>query len=162
MLPNPSRIKEFIVLAFCSVFVTAAGFSSELPRRGLCCPISVVAVHREHVYTPASSLTERILARLAERELEEADPWLRDDLRIAWITVLNASRGEDHPHFWATYTVLRMHPDQVWPAIVAQRRAALGAHYEEFFGAEELAGVPAKKPAQSVTGKKEIRRMKAA
>jgi len=59
--------------------------------------------------------------------------------------VLNASRGSTQPHVEATYTVLGVHPERVWDAIVARRKAMLGADYDKFFAE----GSP-KKPVQSV------------
>lgn len=90
------------------------------------------------------SLSERILARLWQAEIREINPHFRDDYRIAWITVLNAARGLRDPHLLATYAVLGLHPDKVWPAIVARRKAQLGPLYEEFFPEEGL-----RAPAQS-------------
>ena len=72
------------------------------------------------------SLTERVLARLEQFEAREPDPWMRDDIRIAWITALYASRENPQPHVAATYRVLGLHPDKVWPAILARREAILG------------------------------------
>jgi hypothetical protein len=72
-------------------------------------------------------LAERVLARLEAAEQKESDLWLRDDIRIAWITVLYASRGNPQPHIDATYQVLGIHPDKVWPAICARRAALLGS-----------------------------------
>ena len=74
------------------------------------------------------------------------NPHLRDDYRIAWITVRIAARGEPAPFVTATYAVLGLHPDKVWPAVVARRRALLGARYAEWWGE----ALPPKKPAQSV------------
>jgi hypothetical protein len=88
-------------------------------------------------------LTARVLMRLEESEAHEVDPHLRDDIRIAWITVLHAARGLREPHVAATYAVLGMHPDKVWSAIEQRRRIALGRDYEKFFG------VAPKKPARS-------------
>jgi len=91
------------------------------------------------------AIVRRILARLADAERREVDPWVRDDLRIAWITVLNAARGDTIPHIAATYTVLGLHPDRVWSAIVERRKALLGSCYETWWGS-----LPPKKPVQSV------------
>lgn len=74
----------------------------------------------------AVPLAESVLCYLEVAEKKEFDPWLRDDIRIAWITVLEASRGNSQPHIDATYRVLGIHPDKVWPAIVARRKAILG------------------------------------
>lgn len=88
--------------------------------------------------TPA--LTRRILSRLEQAEASEPNPHLQCDYRIAWITVLYASRGYSSPHVCACYRVLGLHPARVWPAIVARRKARLGSLYEQFFGG--CAGVP--------------------
>lgn len=93
----------------------------------------------------ASRLSLRICDYLSRAEAKEIDPWMRDDLRIALITTLRAARGERNPHVSATYTVLGLHPDKVWPAIEARRRAQLGNLYDNFFGG---ASSP-KKPVQS-------------
>lgn len=90
-------------------------------------------------------LSGRVMLRLEQAEKEEINPHLRDDIRIAWITVLGAMRDEPQPHVLATYRVLGLHPDKVWPAIVARRRKNLGADYGKFFG--ELSSP--KKPVRS-------------
>lgn len=74
------------------------------------------------------TIARRILFRLEEAEWREIDPWYRDDLRISWITVLRASRGESIPFIAATYAVLGLHPDKVFPAIEARRDALTGCH----------------------------------
>lgn len=92
----------------------------------------------------AQSLSARVLSRLISAEAQEPDPWLRDDLQIAKLTVLYAASGEAvlcSPHVMASYAVLGLHPAKVWPAIEA-RRKALGPLWV-------VAGAP-KKPAQSV------------
>ena len=76
--------------------------------------------------------------------MHEPDPWYQDDYRIAWITVLNAARGDTIPHISATYTVLGLHPDRVWPAIVERRKALLGSYYRSWWG------LPPKKSPHSV------------
>ena len=91
------------------------------------------------------ALTGRILARLERAEFLEPDPHLQTDYRIAWLTVLYASRGVEDPHVQATAKILGVHPDRVWEKIEAQRRAKLGAEYDNFFGG---ASSP-KKPVQS-------------
>ena len=89
-------------------------------------------------------LSLRILSRLETAEAQEPDLWLRDDLRIARLTVIHAARGdavECSPEVLASYEVLGLHPEKVWPAILAQRNA---------LGPLEATGAPPKKPAQSV------------
>ena len=125
----------------CSVIVTAFGFPSRSKFTEVCWPVSL-RPQSVSVSAPVS-FADRVLARLEQRERKEIDPWVRDDIRIAWITVLYAARGESQPHVAASYQVLGLHPDKVWPAIVARRKTQLGRYYEEFFG-EEL---PPKKPA---------------
>jgi hypothetical protein len=91
-------------------------------------------------------LVRRILLRLDDAIAHESDLWLRDDHKIAKLTVLYAATGEAEicgPYVLASYEVLGTHPEKVWPKILA-RRKALG--FEEVSGA---APVP-KKPPQSV------------
>lgn len=92
-----------------------------------------------------SSLARRILARLEAAEAKEINPHFQDDIRIAWITVLYAAQELPIPHVQASYRVLGLHPERVWPAIVERRKALLGRCYERFVG-ESL---PPKKPAAS-------------
>ncbi len=81
-----------------------------------------------------NGLARRILARLERAELCEPDPHFRDDYRIAWITVLNAWRGSScPPHVLATYSVLGVHPEKVWPLVVARRKANLGYEYSAWY-----------------------------
>lgn len=84
--------------------------------------------------------------RLAQAEACESNAHYRDDLRIARLTVSHAARGDAvlcSPHVLASYEVLGLHPDKVWPAIQA-RRKSLGL-------CEETGAPPVpKKPAQSV------------
>ena len=99
-------------------------------------------------------MVRRILSRLELAEVRESNPHFRDDYRISWITVLRAARGEPRAHVSASYAVLGLHPEKVWPALTAQRRAKLGPLYGEFFGVN----LP-RKPAQSV---RDLRRDRAA
>ncbi len=93
----------------------------------------------------ATRLAERVLARLAQAEASEPNAHYRDDLRIARLTVSYAASGEAvlcSPHVLASYAVLGLHPEKVWPAILA-RRNALG------WPDKEVRGAP-KKPPRSV------------
>ncbi len=74
-------------------------------------------------------LIERVLVRLEATEKSEPDPWMRDDIRIAWITTLYASQGNRQPHIDAMYRVLGLHPDKVWPAILRNREVLLGRSF---------------------------------
>lgn len=82
---------------------------------------------------PTSQLVERILKRLEDAVVCESNPHFQADHSIAWITVLNAARGVLEPHVSATYTVLGVHPDQVWLRIQARRQADLGGEYSKFY-----------------------------
>jgi hypothetical protein len=83
----------------------------------------------------------------------EYDPHVRDDLQIARLTVHYAATGEAKqcsPYVLATYAVLGLHPEKVWPAIEARSKALLGR------GEFPDAATAPKKPPQSVklwTGK---------
>lgn len=94
---------------------------------------------------PAPSLLRRIHSRLTEAESREPDPWVRDDLEIARLIVAHTLHGDAvacSPHVLASYEVLGLHPEKVWPAIIKRREA---------LGPLEVAGAaPAKKPPQSV------------
>jgi len=92
---------------------------------------------------PATRLAERVIARLAQAEVLESNPHYRDDLRIARLTVAYAASGEAllcSPHVLASYMVLGLHPEKVWPAIEARRKMLCGRESD----------APPKKPAQSV------------
>lgn len=97
---------------------------------------------------------ERILAYLADAEEREINPHFQDDWRIAWITVLRASEGLLQPHVAATYTVLGLHPNRVWPAIVAHRKALLGSYWNaddaKWAGEDFAEASSPKKPVESV------------
>ena len=109
-------------------------------------------------------LADRVLAHLEREEKHERNPSLRDDYRIAWITTQWSQHGvpewslhgDESPYVAATFQVLRCHPSEVWPNIVAQRKAKLGAEYSQWY---DEAGNPRhdlptteapKKPVRSV------------
>lgn len=89
----------------------------------------------------------RVLRRLQEAEAREVDPWFRDDLRIAWLTVFYASQDQRQPFVLATYRVLGVHPDRLAAALEARRRAQLASFYDLFFPS----ALPPKKPSTSVS-----------
>lgn len=103
--------------------------------------------------SPRLDLSARVLTRLVEAESREFDAWFRDDYRVARVTVALARDGSSMPHVEASYRVLGLHPDRVWPMIEARREVLLGADYEKFFGE---ASSP-KKPVRAV-GLEEFRR----
>lgn len=137
-------------LVLCSVSVTCSDFVKNARRPlectswGLNYAPSVARQLVSRSPSASASLSDRVLARLVEAESKEIDVWSRDDIRIARITVGLASQGRDNAYVVATYQVLGIHPDKVWPAIVARRKAVLGASYDNFFGAK----LPPKKPAE--------------
>jgi hypothetical protein len=102
--------------------------------------------------------TEGILDYLSWAKSQEEDPWLQDDLQIAWLTVLWASRGHAHPDVLATQLTLGLAPDKVWPEIVARRRAKLGPLYDQFY--PEMASLPPKKPVARQSNEDDSRRVK--
>jgi hypothetical protein len=74
------------------------------------------------------ALSERVLARLADAERSEPDVWLRDDIRIAWLTVLYCANGKPTPWEWAFNRVVGGQPSKVIPQLVerARKHAMLG------------------------------------
>jgi hypothetical protein len=78
----------------------------------------------------------RVMLRLEQAEKSEENPHYRDDVRVSWICVLKAFRGEAEPHVLATYAVLGLHPDAVWSSIQSRRRAKLGADYNKVYTAD--------------------------
>lgn len=111
-----------------------------------------------------TSLSARVLLRLEQGEAREPNVHYRDDIRIAWLTCLYAYRSEPMPFVRATYTVLGVHPDEVFPHIQAQRRAKLAGEYAHFYDAEgTLIAKPSApaKPTHSVSLEEERRRRKA-
>jgi hypothetical protein len=66
--------------------------SSGQPVTDAIVPLASPAIHLQVVAGKVSvKLSERVLYRLAQAESRESDVWLRDDYRIAWLTVLYAS-----------------------------------------------------------------------
>lgn len=116
-----------------------------------------------------SSLSQRILCRLLEAEACELNPHYRDDYRIARIAVSYAASGEYKlcsPHVAASYTVLGLHPEKVWAAIVARRKAVCGAAFSLWFGQGgdrlEDVSVPKKPPRSERFEWEEWQRLKKA
>ena len=145
-LPGPLLIRILLWLLVFAVFplsVTATTLSFRIEVLGR---IPYAALPPGS--TASVELSERVLARLEKAERQESDPWLRDDIRIAWISVLEASRGNPQPHVDDTYRVLGIHPDKVWPAILARREALLGKN----FGLIGADGPPTSQTASNQVG----------
>ena len=122
LIPNEKRVKF-------------ADFIRRLLREGFC------------VYVSIYGQWVSILDYLAWAESAEADVWLRDDIRIAWITVSFAAQGYEQPHIAATYQVLGLHPSKVYAAISERRKAILGPEFVAHESA--LDSLPPKKPVSS-------------
>lgn len=75
----------------------------------------------------------RILERLEEAERSEPDIWLRTDYRQAFICVSLAYKGEQQPFVTSSYRVFGIHPEKVWPAIMAKRKAKLGKEFSDWY-----------------------------
>lgn len=75
----------------------------------------------------------RILDRIEEAERSEPNLWLRTDYRQAFICVSLASRGEAQPFVTASYRIFGIHPDKVWSAIMAKRKAKLGKEFSDWW-----------------------------
>ena len=77
------------------------------------------------------SFADRVLARLIQSEAHEVNPHLKDDYRQSFITISLALKGDPQPFVSASYRMYGIHPEKLWPAIVARRKALLGSA-EEF------------------------------
>ena len=101
----------------------------------------------------------RILDRLWEAEISEEDIWFRQDYRQVFITVSLASKGNTEPFVAASYTLYSLHPDKVWPRILANRKARLGKEFADWY---DQAGnwkpeIPGKKPAVYIPDEQPVR-----
>jgi hypothetical protein len=165
---------NFLPLRLAVWFVTLALFPIPLPLVGHSFQVEVLQritlaalPLSPESERPGVELTEHVLEYLEQAEKTEIDPWVRDDLRISWITVQWAQHGvpewswrrNSSPYVAATYQVLHCDPDEVWPRILKQRAQKLGALHAKVFGA---ASSP-RKPVRSVDlAEYERRRRKAA
>lgn len=68
-----------------------------------------------------NKLSARVLSRLAEAETREPDAWLRDDYRIAWLTVLHCAEGIADPWRFAFWKYLGKTPEKLIPLFVERR-----------------------------------------
>lgn len=72
------------------------------------------------------SFSDRVMARLIQAEAHEINVHLREDYRQAFMTVTLAAKGNTMPFVVASYQMYGVHPDKVWPKIVARHNAILG------------------------------------
>jgi hypothetical protein len=160
LLPGPLVVRLVLWLAILASFPlsgTAALYSFQLEVLGRTTFAAALPPESE----PQVGQSERVLQYLENAERKEIDPWLRDDYRIAWITVKWSREGvpewawlNDTPHTAATFQVLQCRPEQVWPRILAKRKEKLGALYEKVWGDQSSP----KKPVQSVRLKSALRK----
>jgi len=87
---------------------------------------------------------EHVLLYLAAAEAKESDPWLQDDIRVAYKTCVNAQAGMSDPWIQAFCSYFGKHPKKaipLWAERAAKREALLGPGLTE---------ISPKKPNQSV------------
>lgn len=95
------------------------------------------ALPLEWLLAPKSDTpTERALARLVCAEAHEPDVWERENYRQAFITVSLAAKGSPEPFVEASYRMYGLHPDKLWPAIVARRAWVLGERDTNSYNAD--------------------------
>lgn len=84
------------------------------------------------------SQVDRILAELVRAEAHEQDVWLKDDYRQAFVIVSLAERGNPIPFITSSYICYGLHPDKVWPSLVARRKADCGKLYPVLFDQNDI------------------------
>ncbi len=108
-----------------------------------------------------------ILAYLAEIECKEPDAWLRDDIRVAWLCVLHASKGVENPWgyaFWWYYGKTYPKALLAWAERdrenqrQLERSAAMVREQELYTSAQKIVSSPPKKSPASVKrgGKRDV------
>lgn len=88
----------------------------------------------------SNRVSERVLCRIAQAEAREPDPWIRDDYRVAWLTVLRASEGCPDPFglaFWGYYGTSWQRAVKFWQERTAVRDKLLGAGLDSFAAANQ-------------------------
>lgn len=112
----------------------------------------------ERVKLPGA-FVQRVLARLVQLEAHEPNLHFKSDYRQASIVLILLSRGNTMPFVVSSYQMYGKHPDQIFPGIVAQRKADLGKEYSRWYDERdvlrpEFAAAP-KKPNVSTTNEQE-------
>lgn len=77
-------------------------------------------------YSPSglgNPTSEHVLSYLADAESREPLVWLRDDIRIAWLTVLACAEGKADPWRYAFWMYLGAVPEKIIPQLVARAEA---------------------------------------
>jgi hypothetical protein len=78
------------------------------------------------------------MARLQQAEAHEVNLHFKSDYRQAWITASFAQKNVPVPFVAASYAIYGLHPDKVWPAIVADRKARLGTEYYDWYDSDDI------------------------
>lgn len=80
----------------------------------------------------SEKFSQRVLDRIAEaKDKEVYDPWRKDDLQIAWLTVLRADEGEADPWRLAFWQTLGEYPEKLIPFLVARADVDSDEHFPE-------------------------------
>lgn len=82
-----------------------------------------------------AALSFHVMAYLEKAERKEENVWLKEDIRQAWTVCSMAERGMPDPFVQSSYKIYGIHPDDVWPAIMARRRAKLGKEFSAWYDA---------------------------
>jgi hypothetical protein len=85
--------------------------------------------------TKDRSLVDRVLARLVQAEAHAETVPGRQHWRQCFITVSLAAKGSPIPFVESSLICYGLHPDKLWPAIVARRKAELGTEYSLWYDA---------------------------
>jgi hypothetical protein len=80
----------------------------------------------------------RVMTRLQQAEAHELNLHLKSDYRQAWITTSFAQKNVHEPFVAASYVIYGLHPDKVWPSVVADRKARLGAEYYDWYDSADI------------------------
>jgi hypothetical protein len=95
-------------------------------------PVESKALPLEWLLDPdkARSDADHVLAALIQLEAHEPNPHLRDDYREMFIAIRLGLKGDPEPLVSASYRMFGLHPDKVYAAILARRKALLGKEME--------------------------------
>lgn len=102
--------------------------SNSLPRIPL--PLEWILGQKE--------LAIRVMERLQLAESREPEPYYQQHIRQAWIIVSFLHKGTPDAFVQSSYVVYGVHPDYVWPNIVADRKARLGVEYHDFYDSADV------------------------
>jgi len=96
-------------------------------------PEPVVPISDHLSETLQEAWFERITDRLLNAEMGELNPHCRDDYRQSRIIVSLCRAGDPTPLVSSSYRVYGVHPDLVFVAIQAIRKAKLGDEYSDVY-----------------------------